>query len=169
MKAANGRMSLFMSDDVIDTRSCPRCNANLKREYHSYMVAIDEEGEREAVMMGHSEGLFCPKCPTMVLDPQVVEEMISDHVEYQTSKTDKHIESLKYAIVGIVDLDAVPEEKRDIPFGDDNPVPLIGLERVSNRNRSQRQFESKVSRNDPCLCGSGKKYKKCCMGKNELR
>ena len=26
---------------------------------------------------------------------------------------------------------------------------------------------SKVGRNDPCPCGSGKKYKKCCMLKNE--
>jgi SEC-C motif-containing protein len=25
--------------------------------------------------------------------------------------------------------------------------------------------EDKVNRNDPCPCGSGKKYKKCCMGK----
>ncbi|MCB9338662.1 MAG: SEC-C domain-containing protein [Lewinellaceae bacterium] len=24
---------------------------------------------------------------------------------------------------------------------------------------------SKVGRNDPCPCGSGKKYKKCCMNK----
>jgi len=26
--------------------------------------------------------------------------------------------------------------------------------------------EDKVNRNDPCPCGSGKKYKKCCMGKD---
>jgi len=26
--------------------------------------------------------------------------------------------------------------------------------------------EGKVNRNDPCPCGSGKKYKKCCMGKD---
>ena len=25
----------------------------------------------------------------------------------------------------------------------------------------------KIGRNDPCLCGSGKKYKKCCLKKNE--
>jgi uncharacterized protein YchJ len=25
----------------------------------------------------------------------------------------------------------------------------------------------KVGRNDPCPCGSGKKYKKCCLGKDE--
>ncbi|MDS9472378.1 YecA family protein [Sporosarcina pasteurii] len=24
-----------------------------------------------------------------------------------------------------------------------------------------------IGRNDPCLCGSGKKYKRCCLGKNE--
>ena len=28
-------------------------------------------------------------------------------------------------------------------------------------------FLSKVGRNDPCPCGSGRKYKKCCMAKNE--
>lgn len=25
-----------------------------------------------------------------------------------------------------------------------------------------------IGRNDPCLCGSGKKYKKCCLGKNAV-
>ncbi len=26
----------------------------------------------------------------------------------------------------------------------------------------------KIGRNDPCPCGSGKKYKKCCMGKDGI-
>ena len=26
----------------------------------------------------------------------------------------------------------------------------------------------KVGRNDPCVCGSGKKFKKCCEGKSVL-
>jgi uncharacterized protein YecA (UPF0149 family) len=26
----------------------------------------------------------------------------------------------------------------------------------------------KIGRNDPCPCGSGKKYKKCCLGKDAL-
>ncbi|MBJ95680.1 MAG: preprotein translocase subunit SecA [Rickettsiales bacterium] len=30
-----------------------------------------------------------------------------------------------------------------------------------------RRVGSKVGRNDPCPCGSGKKYKKCCMGKED--
>jgi hypothetical protein len=26
---------------------------------------------------------------------------------------------------------------------------------------------SKISRNDPCPCGSGKKYKKCCLNRED--
>jgi len=32
-------------------------------------------------------------------------------------------------------------------------------------NRSKQAVSEKIGRNDPCPCGSGKKYKKCC-GKN---
>ena len=28
-----------------------------------------------------------------------------------------------------------------------------------------RRTERKIGRNEPCPCGSGKKYKKCCIGK----
>jgi uncharacterized protein YecA (UPF0149 family) len=28
------------------------------------------------------------------------------------------------------------------------------------------QPHHRIGRNDPCPCGSGKKYKKCCMGKS---
>ena len=28
-------------------------------------------------------------------------------------------------------------------------------------------MESNLGRNDPCHCGSGKKYKQCCLGKDE--
>ena len=29
-------------------------------------------------------------------------------------------------------------------------------------NEPYRREEPKIGRNDPCPCGSGKKYKKCC-------
>lgn len=31
-----------------------------------------------------------------------------------------------------------------------------------NENRPQIDTTQKIGRNDPCPCGSGKKYKKCC-------
>lgn len=32
---------------------------------------------------------------------------------------------------------------------------------------TDRKIKQKIGRNDPCPCGSGKKYKKCCMGKDD--
>ena len=37
-------------------------------------------------------------------------------------------------------------------------------ENKNNRERkiNQRSFDRKISRNEPCPCGSGKKYNRCC-------
>lgn len=36
-----------------------------------------------------------------------------------------------------------------------------------NEIKEIKREEKKIGRNDPCPCGSGKKYKKCCMGKEK--
>ena len=48
----------------------------------------------------------------------------------------------------------------DGPFTDDYPFDdfYIPPEPIVRQN-------PKIGRNDPCPCGSGKKFKKCCMGK----
>jgi len=43
-----------------------------------------------------------------------------------------------------------PEDVSDIDRALHPPAPVLA--------------EAKVGRNDPCPCGSGKKYKKCCAG-----
>ena len=42
----------------------------------------------------------------------------------------------------------------------DKPEDLSDLEKMLHPNVSARS--SKIDRNAPCPCGSGKKYKKCC-------
>jgi len=37
----------------------------------------------------------------------------------------------------------------------------------SKGNYSNEKFRSKIGRNDPCYCGSGKKYKKCCLERDQ--
>ena len=153
---SNEKMKLFMSDEVYSTKICPVCNSKTQNEYRSYMVAIEEKGKRDALMMGGKVGFFCPNCPVVVLETETIEEMIASYTQN---------EDFRYVVMGIVDMDAVPEDKRAVPLGDDdNPIPLIGVDIVSNRPQIQK--ERKVGRNDPCPCGSGKKYKKCCVGKN---
>lgn len=43
----------------------------------------------------------------------------------------------------------------------DKPENISDVERLLNPSVPKRT-EIKIGRNDPCPCGSGKKYKKCC-------
>lgn len=48
----------------------------------------------------------------------------------------------------------------------DKPEDISDLERLLNPPKPIRA-DPKVGRNDPCPCGSGLKYKKCCLQKYE--
>jgi SWIM/SEC-C metal-binding protein len=43
----------------------------------------------------------------------------------------------------------------------DKPEDITALERLLNPSKP-KTAEKKIGRNEPCPCGSGKKYKKCC-------
>ncbi|QVL47005.1 MAG: SEC-C domain-containing protein [Thiocapsa sp.] len=53
-----------------------------------------------------------------------------------------------------------------IGFERDQPEDLSDLERMLNPIKPVHT--DKVGRNDPCPCGSGKKYKKCCVASSTL-
>lgn len=65
----------------------------------------------------------------------------------------------------------------EYPFDEDDENEMEGDRFMSNFDNEYRDYETSVSipfkresfvgRNDPCPCGSGKKYKKCCLGKEE--
>jgi rubredoxin len=128
-----------MSDEIPDTKSCPRCNARLKKEFHSYMVAVRGNGKPQSFMIGCEGGAFCPMCPTVVIDSKVFEKIISEQMIYQDVQSQK----VEYALVGMLDLEAIPEEKWDIPLGDDdNPIPLIEFERASTELELIEEMEN---------------------------
>jgi hypothetical protein len=51
-----------------------------------------------------------------------------------------------------------PREGRAIPIQDQEAL----LEEIS-RARAEEALRARVGRNEPCPCGSGKKYKRCCL------
>ena len=62
------------------------------------------------------------------------------------------------------------EEKRRKPFmfgGPAAPPPVARVPAVPTAKPPVRRAEERVGRNDPCPCGSGKKFKKCCMPKGD--
>ena len=48
----------------------------------------------------------------------------------------------------------------------DKPEDISEVQRLMNPS-NPIQAGAKVGRNDPCPCGSGKKFKKCCMNKQQ--
>jgi SWIM/SEC-C metal-binding protein len=45
----------------------------------------------------------------------------------------------------------------------DKSEDITDLEKMLNPPEPIVTAHLKIGRNDPCLCGSGKKYKKCCL------
>ena len=64
----------------------------------------------------------------------------------------------------VKELESVFEEngwKYEIELEPDKPEDITTLEILLNPIKT-KMAEKKVGRNEPCPCGSGKKYKKCC-------
>ena len=64
----------------------------------------------------------------------------------------------------VKELESVFEENRwkyKIELEPDKPEDITALDILLNPIKT-KMAEKKVGRNEPCPCGSGKKYKKCC-------
>lgn len=68
---------------------------------------------------------------------------------------EKHYEKL---IEKLIEETSVPESERAANMLAQLEADLYGKSGKSN----EKSTASKVGRNDPCPCGSGKKYKRCC-------
>ena len=65
----------------------------------------------------------------------------------------------------------LPEERQSYSKFMKDPIEHFSIERINYLRRLSypeskihtKNIKKKIGRNDPCPCGSGKKYKKCCM------
>jgi preprotein translocase subunit SecA len=57
---------------------------------------------------------------------------------------------------------AEPQSLQEMQKSQDQELTYSGGETTPVKKQPKRREEKKVGRNDPCPCGSGKKYKKCC-------
>ena len=68
---------------------------------------------------------------------------------------EKHNEKLMEKLIEEL---SVPESERDANMLAQLEADMNG----TSRKVPEKDMSAKVGRNDPCPCGSGKKYKKCC-------
>jgi hypothetical protein len=113
---------MYWSDEVGGSFSCPNCGAALEAEYHFYLMTTPGHKEADFHMVGNTAGRFCGRCPLVVLD----------RAEFQRSAalSAPGAGGAAVTVMGIVDTDAVPKDKQDVPFGDDNPIPLVQFTNV---------------------------------------
>jgi SEC-C motif len=68
---------------------------------------------------------------------------------------------------------AQADEQRREPYGHPDSHVHLGIigrsRRENHRSSSEGSGVRRPGRNDPCPCGSGKKYKRCCLGREETR
>lgn len=133
---------------------CPECKSVLVDEKCTILLEVESDYDDGEFMTNFSGSHFCSNCPVVVFDREKIEQAVIISMDGESS-------GLKYLISGIVDMDAIPEEKANAEIGTaENPVPLVRF--LPDLNAATLVSHRKTGRNDLCPCGSGKKYKKCC-------
>ncbi|MCC5916583.1 MAG: SEC-C domain-containing protein [Cryomorphaceae bacterium] len=134
-------------------KSCPECDLPLVKEVCTVHITAKSDTDEVEFMSNLTNSHFCPSCPVVVLDSDKIEKAVRLGI-----RGDKN---LKYLVTGIIDFNAIPINKRHLEIGTDyNPMPLVRF--LPDLNATKISPKIKVGRNEPCICGSGKKYKKCC-------
>jgi len=105
----------------------------LQQSRQTYLVATRRGKElTDNFIVGSDMGWFCARCPTVIINPEEVSELLIHPLPRWDIGT-------SFAVVGIINLGAIPEEKRNLPLGDDdNPIPLVEFTNIS-RDRESRQ------------------------------
>ena len=136
-----------------ETRFCPECNSELQKDSCVIVLYVESNIDKGEFVTNVNGSRFCTSCPVVVFDREKVEKAAKLGIKGEGE--------IVYMIMGIIDLEAVPEDKHDLELGtDENPIPLVGF--LPDLTAQPVRKEKKVGRNEPCPCGSGKKYKKCC-------
>lgn len=140
--------------DACGLSACPECGDPLIEGVCPILLCAKSETDKGEFITSLSGSHFCENCPIVVFDTKVVDQGAT------LGMSDDR--NLSYIIAGIVDMEAIPEDKREMEIGiDENPIPLV--EFLPDLKTSHTPISTrKPGRNDPCPCGSGKKYKKCC-------
>jgi uncharacterized protein len=83
--------------------------------------------------------------------------------EWDLFLTDAENSTLLAPIIALEKADEMTEENRQTLVAQISPiVSELFYYWIYKMNNDKKETKSKVGRNDPCPCGSGKKYKKCC-------
>ena len=132
---------------------CPECGSDLIDENCTVLLYAKSDTDEGEFMTNHTGSHLCNNCPVVVLDKTALERAVLQGI--------RGTDNLIYRVEGIVNLAAIPESKKNLVIGSkDNPIPLVKF--LPDLKKQSVIIPKKIGRNDPCTCGSGMKFKKCC-------
>lgn len=115
--------------------------------------------QQENEFIHYNEG--CLSCPGRLLNIKRYKQIVIDNMEI----VDGQLQLRSYSLQQLDDNsngdDGIATIAVQHEIDHMNGIIIIDKEHVIETYKT----EASVGRNDPCPCGSGKKYKKCCMGK----
>lgn len=131
---------------------CPECGKELIVQLCVILLRVECATDAGDFFTNSNGARFCAVCPVVVFDDELLNKAALISMKNPTK--------LVYGNMGIVDIESIPVEKRGFEIGsEENPTPLVPFlpELVK-----PRVAILSPSQNGPCICGSGKKYKRCC-------
>ncbi len=113
--------------------------------------------------------LFAISAWNMTIVPEKEGEKIFNSI-LENFKNDEEARTAYLGLIGYFmkyKLDNYPNDMRFIveqtlDMSDGEPRLVIASTLIGSVENVPKTANNRVGRNDPCLCGSGKKYKKCC-------
>ncbi len=104
-------------------------------DYLRGSVNLRAYGQRDPLVEYKKEGLRYFKEMQLATNDQVIKAMLTINIDIGLGRNESGVVEARQDVSGVVDTTA--------------------------KVVSRKQYEGEVGRNDPCPCGSGKKYKKC--------
>jgi len=142
----------YFSDEY-ELTICPECGSDLIPQSVSILLLVESSIDEADLMTNIAGSHFCMKCPVVVFDKDKLDQAALLGIRGKIN--------VSYRVGGIIDLNAIPDNKKHLPIGtDENPMPLVRF--LPDLRNQTFDADKKQGRNDPCNCGSGMKYKKCC-------
>jgi uncharacterized protein len=134
-----------------------KCLKSRAKDYEPYFW---EDGEEQLVTRDWAEGFLAG----MRLRQEAWEPLRKDEAKMLTGMLSVLLQDEKID-AKMLEMDLDPEEIFDIALDalPDLIQALYGIRKEQALDRGVFRNLEKTGRNDPCPCGSGRKYKKCCL------
>ncbi len=162
-------MSLFEQWKEIADRERPEkeynefWNTYLEQEKKVYEYILENHNDIVSGKLSELAQKFDMDAPTFVGFMDGINTSLVNEVDLESLSEDSDVKlEVEYEKLFYNMLDAKAAWLYNLPQWD-GVLPRENRAQITkDYNRSKMAVSNKVGRNEPCTCGSGKKYKKCC-------